>query len=95
MKGATSGPYPTIDVTSDQSYAVQAQATGADGAVRAIGGTYAIKMEAAPMHAGAQNIEAVNYLYAQRLYLGDTAHYLYLSGDSLYWHNGTTNILIA
>ncbi len=95
LKGATSGPYPTIDVTSDQSYAVQAQATGADGAVRAIGGTYAIKMEAAPMHAGAQNIEAVNYLYAQRLYLGDTAHYLYLSGDNLYWHNGTTNVLIA
>lgn len=57
---------------------VIAEAYGAgDDALRLING---------PLNANSQNIENVNRIYF------DSTHYLYMSGNDLYWYNGSTGI---
>lgn len=66
LKAIGTGPYPTLDISTLQDYAIRANAWTADegrGALLAIGGTYAITMQDAPMNAGGQAIENVLILY--------------------------------
>lgn len=66
---------------------VTALEAGGDIGVAATGSTSSIKLVSGRLDANSQNIVNVN-----RLYLGGTTCYLYLSGSDIYWYNGATSV---
>jgi hypothetical protein len=82
-----------------EDYGVQGYASAGTGVfgygtvagVQAVGvgaGAHSLELAAAHANGGNQDFEGLNYVYVQRLYVGDTSHYLYLSGDNLMYKPG-------